>query len=701
MDHQALNALSRRARLSTRKPAKRRSRGTKVATSSGANSGASRQLQRLFELASAVDRAESLDEIYASALNILLKSIPVDRAAILLFDEAKVMRFRASRGISEGYRQAVEGHSPWAVDDPRPSPVTIPDVAQSEVDPGLKQVILQEGIAACAFIPLKHQGKLLGKFMLYFDEPHRFDRKELDLAGLIATQVAFAIERKRTSDASRLYKEVFAHSTEGVAILDPTGIYLEQNDAHRALLGYSDEDLLGQTPSLHMGESLFADIVRELRVSGQCRREIITRKKDGRLLAIELSAFAVRHKNGEPACYVGIKRDISDRQKSEFELREARERLGLALSAASMVAWEWDQVSNAIHCSSGAVELFGFASGKLPDLARLVDARDWPNVLGALAEAIKGSGPFEIEHRLTPPRGETRWMTTRGALAQTARGDAPRILAVSMDITNRKRVESDLENAKEQLARYTRELEARVAERTAELEESNRSLESFSYSVAHDLKAPLRALRMYSKLLRDEFSPELGSGGVDFTMRIESAAQKMNHLIEDLLGYSRLSHEEFPSHEFPLENLVKVVLLQMAEDIQARKAIIELAAFRFNVLANETVLEQVVGNLLSNAIKFVEPSVNAQVRISACEVGSFVRLAVRDNGIGIHPEHTERIFRVFERLHGSSEYPGTGIGLAIVKKGIERMGGRVGVESHFGKGSCFWVDIPKGSHLRS
>lgn len=276
-----------------------------------------------------------------------------------------------------------------------------------------------------------------------------------------------------------------------------------------------------------------------------------------------------------------------------------------------------------------------------------------------------------------------------------------------------------LRESEERLRRYATELEHRVAERTANLAQSIQSLEGVLYHVAHDLRAPLRGMASFTSILLDEYAPKLDDRGRDYAQRISSAAQRMDRLVQDLLAYGRLTHTAVPVTRVSLEAEVRTALEHFAEEIENRGAVVEVCSPMPPVMANTAVLNQILSNLFSNALKFTKPDARPHVRIYAEETtsrwesalaksngipsldvqlsaldGRFVRLWVEDNGIGISREYHERIFRMFERLHGAGSYPGTGIGLAIVRKGVERMGGRVGVESDTTTGSRFWIELP-------
>jgi signal transduction histidine kinase len=247
----------------------------------------------------------------------------------------------------------------------------------------------------------------------------------------------------------------------------------------------------------------------------------------------------------------------------------------------------------------------------------------------------------------------------------------------------------------EQVQRYAAELEQRVAERTAELEEINDELKSFSFSVSHDLRAPLRAVQGFAAALLEDHADALEPQGQDYAERIVAAAQRMDTLIQDLLIYSRLSRTDLRLQPVDLAAVVTDALSQLEVTLQERQAQIIVEAPLAQVVGHYATLVQIVANLLTNGVKFVPPGVQPQVRIWAdAAPESGVRLWVEDNGIGIEPKHQERIFHIFERLHGIEAYPGTGIGLAVVRKGVARMGGRAGVESTPGRGSKFWIELP-------
>lgn len=271
-------------------------------------------------------------------------------------------------------------------------------------------------------------------------------------------------------------------------------------------------------------------------------------------------------------------------------------------------------------------------------------------------------------------------------------GDQPVIQCNIRDITARKATEKLLRAADLTRAQRALELEALVRSRTAELRVSNAQLETFVFSIAHDLRAPLRTMQGFSQLLVQEHSAQLNEQGREFASYINRAAQTMDHLLADLLAFSQISQQQIELIPVALEACVQSALAGCAAEIRAAQAQIDIAPRWPAVLAHPMTLRQILVNLIGNAVKFVSPG-TPRVRLWAePQPGAKVRVWVEDNGIGVPVELQDRIFEVFERLH-TAAYPGTGIGLAIVRKGAERMGGHVGVVSTPGTGSRFWIEL--------
>lgn len=275
------------------------------------------------------------------------------------------------------------------------------------------------------------------------------------------------------------------------------------------------------------------------------------------------------------------------------------------------------------------------------------------------------------------------------------------------DIIERAQTANALQAAKGDLDRVNQDLEIKVRERTAKLEETIAELEGFSYSLVHDMRAPLRAMLGYAAILQMDAGPRLRAGETDLLRRIELAAARMDQLITDSLNYSQLLLEELPLKPIDIGSLLRG-LVETYPNLHPPQADISVEIGHLLVRGNEAALTQIFSNLLGNAVKFVAPGVKPRIRVWAgkgsCSPGASKQepesafIWIEDNGIGIPENAHEKIFGMFQRLHRPEEYPGTGIGLALVKKSLERTGGRIKLESEPGKGSRFCVQLPLATH---
>lgn len=252
---------------------------------------------------------------------------------------------------------------------------------------------------------------------------------------------------------------------------------------------------------------------------------------------------------------------------------------------------------------------------------------------------------------------------------------------------------ADFALAQASLRKLNGELEQKVRDRTRKLEESNHSLETFCYTVAHDLRAPLRSVQGYMSMLEEMAAAPEPADAKAYIERARAAAARMDKMIVDLLAYGRVSHADVPMEWVDLKPQIEHGVAEFAQEIATRQAQVTVHADELRLWTSRVLLGQILHNLIGNALKFVRPGERPEVRIEARATDRSVRITVRDRGIGIDLAYRSKIFKVFEKLH-DQPFPGTGIGLAIVQKAVERLGGTVDVESQPGSGACFIVDLP-------
>jgi signal transduction histidine kinase len=262
------------------------------------------------------------------------------------------------------------------------------------------------------------------------------------------------------------------------------------------------------------------------------------------------------------------------------------------------------------------------------------------------------------------------------------------------EIAERKKTQHALQGAQELLADRADELERAVAERTRELIATTKQMEAFVYSIAHDLRAPLRSMQGFSTMLMEDEETILSNMGKEYAARIITSARQMDRLLADLLAFSRVAQHRVELTPINLSEVIATAVSLLESEINGKGARVEAPGPWPQVLAYEPTLIQVLINLIGNALKFTAPGVAPKVRVWAEEKGDVVRVWVEDNGIGISPNHQHQIFKLFTRINGE-QFRGTGVGLAIVEKGVERMGGHTGVESEAGSGARFWFELRK------
>lgn len=900
----------------------------------------------LYEFTDRLHRAGSLSDAYDAAVDAILEALGCQRASILLFDDSGVMRFVGWRGLSDSYRTAVEGHSPWLRDAKNPQPVTIDDIHLADIPEPLKSVVKGEGIRALAFIPLVVNGSLIGKFMTYYDAPHTFARAELDLALTVARQLGFGIEQKRgeqqlrrselrlrtmaealpnllwtdlpdgqcdwlssqwgeytgfpekellglnwlervihpedrertlarwraacedrgtfdleyrirrhdgeyrwfktrgvpvrdeqgrivywfgtctdvedikqaerreralierTLTATAKFHAVFSQSPIFAGIMDIDGILLEANDLAVESCGYTREEVLNrpfwETPwwrrsdevkarirfgtqqaaagnvfretirywiadgterivdfAIHpirdeAGAVLFLhptgiDVTERTRAEEDASRlaaivqhsddaifstdldgivtswnrgaqklygytadeaighavgmlvpeerddeepgilehvrrgepvenyETVRRRKDGTLLDVSLTVSPLKDGAGNIIGASKIARDITDRKRA----MRANHLLSLIVESSDDAIASKDLDGIITSWNKGAERMFGYAAEEV--IGKSVTILMPPERVSeepVILERIRRGE--RIDHYETVRRRKD------GTLFEVSLTVSP-IKDVDGRVIGASKVARDITD----VVRAREKLERTVAERTAQLRDTVAELEAFSYSVAHDMRAPLRAMTSYARFLEQDFSEALPADAREFVRRIGRGAQRLDVLITDVLNYSKIVRGEMALQKIDVEKLTRDII-DSYPDLRESGATILVQSPIPPVMANTAALTQCISNLLSNAIKFVGPGVTPQVRIRADRQADRVRLWFEDNGIGISREGQQRIFRMFQRLNPATEFEGTGIGLTIVRKAVERMGGKVGVESEPGHGSRFWIELKGG-----
>ena len=522
------------------------------------------------------------------------------------------------------------------------------------------------------------------------------------------------------------FQHFFDNSPAPMWVYDPRdGRFLEVNDAALRQYGYPREEFLDMT-IFDICLPQEAARLRNIHATQAPDRnweagEWRHRLKDGGYLDVEVHVSSMRL-DGR-VVHLALMYDVTPRRKTQAVTEQRARELGM-LAAASLEIANAHSVGEVLRIGAErARQLVGAniavlrcrrgtpdagvdrhislapSYGNVSDDVNMLDDEDLYARLAAKCPIIFTHNEFQQHPWFHGWRQATpRRLPLNGLLAVpiTAGGGTSGILAVSDKpgsefdaqdqalLTQLAQIASvGIENLRlnEALRGHMHELEQRVAERTEELDSSNRELDAFAYSVAHDLRAPLRAMHGFANAVLEDYAAVLDDDGRNYLARIIAAAGNLDTLIQDLLAYSRIGRVHLVLEGLPLNEVVREALADLAGEVQASGARISVDVSPLLVQAHRGTLKQVIQNLISNAIKFVAAGRHPVISIRACVDNGRVKLAVVDNGIGIAPEHYERIFNVFERLHGSETYPGTGVGLSIVKKGLARMHADISVDS--------------------
>jgi len=476
---------------------------------------------------------------------------------------------------------------------------------------------------------------------------------------------------------------VYSVSDYAIFLLDPKGNVASWNPGAEKLKAYKAEEIIGKHFSVFYTPAALA-IDRpnyELRVAaetGHFEDEGWRVRKDGSRFWSSIVITRVLDDGGRIIGFGQITRDLTELRESDLRYRLLIE------GVADYAIFSMDSHGNITSWNTGAERIKGYKPEEIVGKHFSTFYTEEDRKAGLPEHVLRTAeqtGHFTGEGWRVRKNGSRFWASVVVTPLRDEEGNLCGFSKVTRDMSDRKAL-------LDQLQQHAHELELRVRER----DESNAELEAFAYSVSHDLRAPLRAISGFAEALHDEYRDRLDEVGRDYLNEVTSAAGRLNTLVQDLLEYGRVGRINMPLASVSVETAINGARRQLGELPPGTLSVAVPAGLQ--VRGYPQVLAQVIFNLLANGLKFHKPHAAPKVDISVETRNGMVRLNIRDNGIGIAPEHQERIWNVFERLHDRESYVGTGIGLAIVKRAMSRMNGSCGVDSKPGEGSTFWIELP-------
>jgi PAS domain S-box-containing protein len=478
------------------------------------------------------------------------------------------------------------------------------------------------------------------------------------------------------------YRRLFEAAQDGILIVDAeTGQIVDVNPFLTDMLNYSKEEFVGKKlweigafQDIEKSKIAFA----ELQINQYIRYENLQLEtKDGRLIDVEFvsNVYQVDHTK-VIQCNI---RDITERKRAEKALRESEQLYHAIGESIDYGVWVCDPDGRNIYASKSFLKLVGLTQEQCSNFGwgDVLHPDDAERTIAAWKECVRTGCTWDIEHRFRGADGRWHPILARGVPVRNEQGKVICWVGINLDISKLKQTEMDLK------------------ERTQQLENANRELESFSYSVSHDLRAPLRAIDGYSRMILRQQGDNFDENAKRHFNLIRDNVQKMGQLIDDLLAFSRMGREALSISRLNVEDLTRDMWEELKATNPDRPIDLKIGHVPPGV-GDRSLIKQVLVNILSNAIKFTRIREVPLIEVAGYVTETENVYYVRDNGVGFDMQYHDKLFGVFQRLHSAADYEGTGVGLAIVQRIIHRHGGRVWAESKVDEGACFYFTLPRG-----
>jgi PAS domain S-box-containing protein len=504
------------------------------------------------------------------------------------------------------------------------------------------------------------------------------------------------VEVKQAEESLRQANETLQalidYSPLAIIMLDLDGHVLLWNNAAEKIYGWTAQEVVGKFApfvSEDKQEELRAISNRVTKGEVLTNLELERRRKDGSEILISVSIAPLRDAAGGVYAHMSITTDITERKKVELALQESEERLRQIASSLREVIWLRDtQTRQVLYVNPAFETLTGRTIENVYQnrdlLIDICHPDDKESLIKALDQRLEGV-PYYKEHRIVHLDGSVRWVSSRSFPVRNEDGKIYRWASTMEDITDRKQAEDEI-------LRLNAELEQRVVERTAQLQAANKELEAFSYSVSHDLRTPLRSINGFSHAILEDYADRLDAEGKGYLQNVLSASLRMGQLIDDMLSLSRITRSELYRTTVDLSNLARDIATKFQVSNPERRVEFIIPP-ELIVNADPNLMLIVLENLLGNAWKFTSKHLTARIELGMMQQEEHGVYFVRDDGDGFDMTYANKLFGAFQRLHSTTEFEGTGVGLTIVQRIIHRHGGQVWAEAAPGKGATFYFTL--------
>jgi len=488
--------------------------------------------------------------------------------------------------------------------------------------------------------------------------------------------------RKRAEVATAQLAAIVQSSDDAVIGKTLDGLITSWNPGAERVFGFSADEMIGHSITMLIPLERQDD---EEKIMSRIKRgesvqhfETVRVRKDGCLIDVSVTVSPIKDADGKIVGVSKVARDITEQKRAAEKLRQSEAALREGQRLAKLGNWEWNTATDRHTWSPEIYRIYGrnpeLAPAGVPEVSKYFTPESWAGLSAAVEQGLKHNLAYEYDAEVVRPDGAHRWVTARGEALHDASGKMTGLRGTVQDITERKQADEKMRRT------------------IAELERSNQELEHFAYVASHDLQEPLRMVSSYTQLLAQHYEGQLDEKARKYIHYAVDGAVRMQTLINDLLTYSRVGRHGKPLQPTDAHAVLGEAIRNLATAIAETQAIISNDDLP-KVQADTSQLVQLFQNLLANALKFQGGS-RPRIHVSARADGDRWRFAVRDNGIGIEAQYAERVFILFQRLHTREEYSGTGIGLAVCKRIVERHGGKIWFESEPGKGTTFFFTLP-------